>query len=134
MNSKVKLIIAAVLIFLSLKMCDSCGGGDSVSSIAGTYTLKTGRMKDLEMEVLEDGRVRFAQHMSTKVGRVKEVVNGVFVVTIDGGMALDIRTNTGSREMGWGPLIFDTNDNLMYWGYNDYENRDITKVDVAKFN
>ena len=133
MNSKVKLIIAAVLIFFSLKMCNGCGGSDSISSIAGTYTFKLFEGGSLEQEVLNDGRVRFEQNMTTKTGRVKEVVDGVFVVTFNDKIYLSIRTSTGGHQMGWGPLILDTNDNKMYWGYDDYENRDISKVEYASF-
>ncbi len=131
MSKKTVLIIVAVLVFIGFRMC---GGGDSISSIAGTYTLDLFKGGALKMEVLDDGRVRFEQHMTTTTGKVKEVVDGVFVVTYNTDIYLNVRTNIGGLQMGRGPLIFDTNENRMYWGYGDYEDRDITRVQYATFH
>lgn len=125
-----KVAIGLALVFLGLKMCG--GSGDSVEDIAGIYVLTTDDRESLRIEVLKDGRVRFEQHMSTTVGQVTDVYDGVFAVDFGQRVYLSVQTNTGSKMLGRGPLIFDTNSNSMYWGYDDYKNKDITTVDVAK--
>ena len=135
MNKNIALIIVAALVFIGFRMCDD--GHNPISSIAGTYILVHQQLNipstDLRMEVLEDGRVRFDQKFTSIVGVVEEVVNGVFVVTFNKEVVLKVSANMGSKPIGYGPLIFDTNDNKMYWGYDDYANRDITKVWTATF-
>jgi hypothetical protein len=125
-----KVAIGLALVFLGLKMCG--GSGDSVEDIAGIYVLTTDDRESLRIEVLKDGRVRFEQHMSTTVGQVTDVYDGVFAVDFGQRVYLSVQTNTGSKMLGRGPLIFDPNSNSMYWGYDDYKNKDITTVDVAK--
>ena len=121
-----KVAIGLALVFLGLKMCG--GSGDSVEDIAGIYVLTTDDRESLRIEVLKDGRVRFEQHMSTTVGQVTDVYDGVFAVDFGQRVYLSVQTNTGSKMLGRGPLIFDTNSNSMYWGYDDCEGVSIAET------
>ena len=130
-----KWAIALVVVFLGFQMCG--GGGNSIDDIAGTYKIRCNDGEDnyVKMKVLDDGRVsltEFNDGSGTGYGKVVEVVNGVFAVELTdglGGAKIEISKNGGAWTHGGMPAyktyIFDTNEGLMYWSYDDYNNRDI---------
>lgn len=134
MKNWMKWAIALVIVFLGFQMCG--GGGNSIDDIVGTYKIRCNDGEDnyVKMQVLEDGRVSlvtYSDGSGTGAGNVVEIVNGVFAVKLTDGIGVDmeISKNGGAWTKGgmrdYNTYIFDTNEGLMYWSYDDYNNRDI---------
>lgn len=136
-----KWAIALVVVFLGLQMC---GGGGDIDDIAGTYQIrcKDGQDNYVDMTVLDDGRVSlvtYSDGSGTGYGQVVDVADGVFAVKLTDGIGVDmeISRNGGAWTSGmksYRTFVFDTNEGLMYWSIDDYNNRDIKKdVWVTRF-
>lgn len=131
MKNWLKLTVCLVLVIFGLQSC----GGRSVSDIAGTYKLTHHSGKLMDMEVLEDGRVRFEPWLTNDIAYVTKVTDDIFTVDFkqDRTIYIDLGTEKGKKTIGWNVLVFDTNEHYIYFGFEDYNNRDIKDVEKSPF-